>query len=97
MDLPVGCQLDPMALLVLVARHQFAIRGTQKYLQAFPKAASGGYRGLPTSLANFIPPNPPKTLPNGTITVGPFLELSPVALAPVGVGTPELQPLLQPL
>jgi len=49
-----------MALLVLAARCQFAIRGTQKYLQAFPKAVSGGYKGVPTSLASFIPPKPLK-------------------------------------
>lgn len=58
----------------------------------FPKQQAEDTGGFPSSWPALFPPNPSKTLPEGIITVGPFLELSPVALAPVGAGPPEPPP-----
>lgn len=86
-----------MALLVQQTGTSLQLETTENTCRSFPKHQVKDTGGFPPPLPALFPPNPPKTLPEGIITVSPFLELSAVALALVGAGPPEPQPLSQSL
>ena len=95
------CLLDASSILWLRLCWQpgtsLQLGAPKNTCRPFPKQQVEDTGRFPPPLPALFLQNPSKTLPEGIITVGPFLELSPVALAPVGVGVPELQPLPQPL
>lgn len=87
-----GASLIPWSCLSWQSGTSLQFQAPKNTFRPFPKQQVEDTGGFPRPLPALFPPNPSKTLPEGIITMCSFLELSPVALAPVGAGPPELQP-----